>query len=63
VLVLSRRVGEKLVLPGLGVTVEVLAVKGRVVRIGIVAPPDVKVVRGELLGQPASPTADHLVRC
>ena len=48
-LVLSRRLGEKIVLPGLDVTVQVVSVQGGVVRIGIEAPRDVKVYREEVL--------------
>lgn len=48
-LVISRRSDEKLVFPDLGVTVHVLGTKGRTVRLGIDAPPDVKVFRQELL--------------
>ena len=50
-LVLTRRPHEKIVLPGLHVTLEVVAVKGGVVRIGIEAPPDVRVLREELVDQ------------
>ena len=46
-LVLSRRVGEKLVI-GEDVTVTVLGVKGSQVRIGIDAPRDVTVHREEI---------------
>ena len=52
-LVLSRRLNEKVVLPGLGVTVQVVSVKPGVVRLGIDAPPQVRVLRAELLGRPA----------
>ena len=48
-LVLSRRVGEQIVLPELGITVTVVAIKGGAIRVGIVAPPEVRVVREELL--------------
>lgn len=48
-LVLSRRLNEKIVIPGLNITIEVVAVKPGVVRIGIEAPPDVKVFREEVL--------------
>jgi carbon storage regulator CsrA len=48
-LVLSRRPGQSILLPGLGVTVRVLSAKGGTVRIGIEAPPDVKVLREELV--------------
>jgi len=50
VLVLTRRRDEKIVLPGLGITVQVLSIKGNVVRLGIDAPPGVKVLREELVG-------------
>jgi carbon storage regulator len=50
-LVLSRRVTDMFVLPELGSTVTVLAVKGGAVRIGIEAPPQVTVLREELLQQ------------
>jgi carbon storage regulator len=48
-LVLTRQPGQKIVLPSLGITVQVLSIKGGRVRIGIVAPPAVSVVREELL--------------
>src|SRR5689334_819088 len=47
-LVLSRRTGEKIVLPTLGITVEVVDVKGGAVRLGIDAPPDVRIMRQEI---------------
>jgi carbon storage regulator len=47
VLVLTRRIGEKLII-GDNVTVSVLGVKGCQVRIGIEAPRDVKVNREEI---------------
>ncbi|KAA9131906.1 carbon storage regulator CsrA [Marinihelvus fidelis] len=46
-LILTRRVGEKLVI-GENVTVTVLGVKGNQIRIGIDAPPDVQVHREEI---------------
>jgi len=46
-LVLSRKVGEKLVIDG-NITVEVVKVQGNRITIGIQAPADVKVLRGEL---------------
>jgi carbon storage regulator len=48
-LVLSRRVNEKIVLPNLGVTVEVIELKGKRVRLGITAPDNVRIARQELL--------------
>jgi carbon storage regulator CsrA len=38
-LVLSRRRNEKIVLPSTGATIEVLAIKPNVIRLGIEAPP------------------------
>jgi carbon storage regulator len=50
-LVLSRRIGEELVIDG-NIRVMVVAVKGNTVRLGIAAPPIVHVVRSELVGKP-----------
>jgi carbon storage regulator len=47
-LVLRRKVGESIVLAGV-INVSVLAVEGERVKIGISAPPDVTIVREELL--------------
>ena len=47
-LVLRRKVDEALVING-SVTVCILGVDGERVKIGIIAPPDVVVVRGELI--------------
>ncbi len=46
-LVLSRRKDEKIIIDG-NIEIEVLKVKGNTVRLGIKAPRDVKVLRGEL---------------
>jgi carbon storage regulator CsrA len=58
VLVLTRRPHEKIVLPGLGVTIQVVSIKGGSVRLGIEAPPDVQVMREELLDQSQAPAFD-----
>jgi len=47
-LVLRRKVGESIILDGV-INVSVLAVEGERVKIGISAPPDVTIVREELL--------------
>ncbi len=52
-LVLSRRVNETIVLPGLRITVRVVRLRGGVVRLGIEAPAEVHIVRGELIPGPA----------
>ena len=46
-LVLSRKVGEKLVING-NITVEVVRIQGNRITLGLVAPSDVKILRGEL---------------
>ncbi len=51
-LVLSRRAGERIVFPSLGVTVELLRIHGSVVRVGIEAPPSVRVLREEVAAAP-----------
>jgi len=47
-LVLSRKETEKLVFPTLGITIEVVNIKGNKTRLGIDAPPEVPVLRSEL---------------
>jgi len=47
-LVLSRRLNEKLLFPDIGTAVQVLSVKGSTVRLGIEAPPEVTVLREEI---------------
>lgn len=51
-LVLSRKVGEQIVFPGLGITIEVVKIRGQRARLGITAPEDVNVARSELGAQP-----------
>jgi|GEM_PF-1196228 carbon storage regulator CsrA len=47
-LILSRREAEKVLFPGLGISVEVTRVQGRSVRLGIQAPDEIRIIRGEL---------------
>ena len=47
-LVLSRKVGERILVPGCELAVTVVAVQGSVVRLGISAPGDVAVYREEV---------------
>jgi len=56
-LVLSRKPGEKLLFPDFQASVQVLAVNGQVVRLGIGAPPGVAVFREELLNRGGAPPA------
>ncbi len=52
-LVLSRKVGERIVIGG-SVVVTVIATQGKTVKIGIEAPPGVSIFREELVGQPGN---------
>jgi carbon storage regulator CsrA len=54
-LVLSRRPKETILFPGINTSVQVLAVKGLTVRLGIQAPPDVVVVRQEIADRSCRP--------
>ena len=47
-LVLNRKIGERLVLPELGVTITVLGAKGKRIRLGIEAPTEVCIHREEV---------------
>jgi carbon storage regulator len=60
-LVLSRRLNEKIVFPTIETTVQVIDIKSGAVRIGIAAPTSVPVFREEVLyraGAPPSPKAE-----
>jgi carbon storage regulator len=60
-LVLSRKIGEKLVIDG-NITVELVKVQGNRITLGIAAPSDVKVLRGELAHQkPKTQTVELVV--
>jgi carbon storage regulator len=60
-LVLSRKVGEKLVVDG-NITIEVVKIQCNRISLAIVAPSDVKILRGEL-NQPKAnvPTVELVV--
>lgn len=53
-LVLSRKVGKRIVVPQCGLTVTVLAVEGKTVRLGFTAPPEVHILRAEVVRQEAA---------
>jgi len=57
-LVLRRKVGESIILDGV-ISISVLAVEGERVKIGINAPPDVTIVREELLRVLGSDLPNH----
>ncbi len=47
-LILSRRSGQKICFPELGISIEVLASSGTVTKLGITAPQDIEVRRAEV---------------
>ncbi len=59
-LVLSRGRNDKVVFPTLGITVEILRVEGRNVRLGVDAPKSVPIVRAEIADQLQEPAAVNL---
>ena len=48
-LVLSRKVGEKIVIPETGVTVTIVEMHGNRVKLGFQAPPEIRIHRAERL--------------
>jgi carbon storage regulator len=58
-LVLSRKVGEKVVIPDCGLTITVLAVQGQRVRLGITAPAETAVYREEVWHRGRSPQGEE----
>ena len=61
-LVLSRKLGEEIVLPGFDVTIKLIEVHGQRVRLGIRAPQSVVVVRSEVADTASLPRDEHKVR-
>ncbi len=47
-LVLSRRENQKVLFPNLGITVEIVGLQGSSVKLGIDAPPEIRILRSEL---------------
>lgn len=58
-LVLSRRLGQKIVFPAIQTTIQIASVKPGVVRIGIEAPDNIAVFREELLQRSDFQAEDH----
>jgi len=52
-LVLTRKIGEEILIPTYGITITVLGIESGRVRMGITAPPEIRVLRGELVQQGA----------
>ena len=63
-LVLSRKQDQKVTFPSLGITVQILHVKGSSVRLGIDAPLEVRIIRDELKDDATkkTPPRAHVVR-
>lgn len=61
-LVLTRKLDEEIVLPGLGVSITLLEVHGQRVRLGIRAPDSVVVLRSELADAALLPREECKVR-
>lgn len=56
-LVLSRKLGERIVVPEVNMTVTVVAIEGNTVRLGITAPTEIGVYREELWERVCSDSA------
>jgi carbon storage regulator len=56
-LVLSRKVGERIVVPHCGLSVTVVAIKGKAVRLAFSAPPEVGIYREEISRTPRDRTS------
>jgi len=59
-LVLSRRPSEEIVFPKLGISLEVLRVSGNTVRIGVQAPREIEIARGEIAESFTARDAQHV---
>ena len=59
-LVLSRKAGEKLVIDG-NITLQIIKIQGNRITLGIEAPANVKILRGELTQPKAKPQTIELV--
>ncbi|WP_372721589.1 response regulator [Novipirellula sp.] len=59
-LVLSRRSQQQIVFPNLGVTLRILQVRGQIVKVGIDAPPEVSILRQEMLASQSGLASDTL---
>jgi len=61
-LVLSRRVGERILVPDFDLAITIVAIEGSRVRLGISAPADVSVYREEIWHQICQPAHGPLAK-
>ena len=61
-LVLSRREGEKIVIPDLGITIELVRLQGNTAKLGIEAPRHVKILREEVADKLPKPESKPNLR-
>lgn len=61
-LVVSRRCDEEIVFPAIGVTVKILNAAGNRARLGINAPANIQILRGELQTEKETPKSAHQLR-
>lgn len=60
-LVLSRQTNDSIFFPELNISIEILQIKGKTIRIGIDAPSEFRVIRGEL-NYSSKPPVKELVK-
>ncbi|MFT4558509.1 MAG: carbon storage regulator CsrA [Porticoccaceae bacterium] len=59
-LVLTRRTGEEISIPSLGVSIRIVSTQGSRTRIGINAPPSLEIRRAELCGNTVIDSEDEI---
>ncbi|MFT5324800.1 MAG: carbon storage regulator CsrA [Planctomycetaceae bacterium] len=59
-LVLTRRAGEEISIPSLGVSIRIVSTQGSRTRIGIDAPPSLEICRAELCGNTVIDPKDEI---
>lgn len=60
-LVLTRKIGQEILVPQLGMAVTVVAIRDGSVRIGITAPREIQIVRDELVRR--KPNSELVDKC